>query len=138
MDVKRDLNRLGYMISNQNKPNQNDADALNNIIDYVEQERKRQFTNNQLLAKLFINDMLNDTIGNEGDYQKSYDVLRSVFRIDLQEHLNNFNSHMNQLFLENQLKETKDIDKIVFTKWTREQTQDRVMELINNCLDDYQ
>ena len=138
MDVKRDLNRLGYMISNQNKPNQNDADALNNIIDYVEQERKRQFTNNQLLAKLFINDMLNDTIGNEGDYQKSYDVLRIVFRIDLQEHLNNFNSHMNQLFLENQLKETKDIDKIVFTKWTREQTQDRVMELINNCLDDYQ
>jgi hypothetical protein len=138
MDVKRDLNRLGYMISNQNKPNQNDADALNNIIDYVEQERKRQFTNNQLLAKLFINDMLNDTIGNEGDYQKSYDVLRSVFRIDLQEHLNNFNSHMNQLFLENQLKETKDIDKIVFTKWTREQTQERVMELINNCLDDYQ
>jgi hypothetical protein len=61
-----------------------------------------------------------------------------VFRIDLQEHLNNFNSHMNQLFLENQLKETKDIDKIVFTKWTREQTQERVMELINNCLDDYQ
>ena len=138
MDVKRDLNRLGYMISNQNKPNQNDADALNNIIDYVEQERKRQFTNNQLLAKLFINDMLNDTIKNDGDYQKSFDVIRSVFRIDLQEHLNNFNSHMNQLFLENQLKETKDIDKIVFTKWTREQTQDRVMELINNCLDDYQ
>ena len=105
---------------------------------YVDQERKRQFNNHQLLAKLFINDMLNDTIRNDGDYQKSYDVLRSVFRIDLQEHLNNFNCHMNQLFLENQLKETKDIDKIVFIKWTKEQTQERIIELITNCIDDYE
>lgn len=137
MNIIKDINRLSFTISKQNKPNQTDADALDGIIEYVNQEKERQLNNHQLFAKLFINDMLNDTIKNDGNYQKSLDTLRMVFKIDLQEHINNFNSHINQLRLENQIKDKVDIDKINFITWTKEETQERLTELITDLIEDY-
>ena len=138
MDIYKNIKTLSNTISKQRKPMQYDADALDGIIEYVNQEKERQVNRYQLFAKLFINDMMNDTIRSKGNYQKSLDTLRMVFKIGLHEHMDNFNSHMNQLRLENQISNGTDIDKINFITWTKEETQSRLTELITNLIDDYE
>lgn len=53
MKIKEAINRLGYTISKQNKPNANDADALNSIIEFVNLSNKQVVKENELLAKMY-------------------------------------------------------------------------------------
>jgi hypothetical protein len=53
MKIKEAINRLGYTISKQNKPNTNDADALNSIIEFVNLSNKQVIKDNELLAKMY-------------------------------------------------------------------------------------
>jgi len=51
--VKDAIKRLSFTISKQNKPNSNDADALNSIIEFVNNSNKQVVKENELTAKLF-------------------------------------------------------------------------------------
>jgi hypothetical protein len=53
MKLKEAINRLGYTISKQNKPNSTDADALNSIIEFVNLSNKQVIKDNELLAKMY-------------------------------------------------------------------------------------
>lgn len=53
MKLKEAFNRLRYTISNQNKANQNDADAFNEISKYFELHQKDIVQDNLLFAKLY-------------------------------------------------------------------------------------
>ena len=137
MDVNRELKRLGYTISNQHKPNQTDADALNKLIDYVSEERSRLLNNYNLFARLFVIVFKNESIRNGGNYQKSLDNIRMHLKIDLESQIESFNREVNQLRLENQIEDGKSIDEIKFISWTKEDTQNRIEELITNLIEDY-
>lgn len=54
MNIDKNIERLGFTLSNGNKPNQSDIDALNNVIEWVEKHRSDTIRNNQLFAKLYI------------------------------------------------------------------------------------
>ena len=53
MKLKEAFNRLRYTISNQNKPNQTDAEAYNEISKYFELHQKDIIQDNLLFAKLY-------------------------------------------------------------------------------------
>ena len=53
MKLKEAFNRLRYTISKQNKPNQTDADAFNEISKYFELHQKDIIQDNLLFAKLY-------------------------------------------------------------------------------------
>ena len=53
MKIKEAINRLGYTISKQNKPNSTDADALNSIIEFMNLSNKQVIKENELLAKMY-------------------------------------------------------------------------------------
>lgn len=53
MKLSEAFNRLRYTISNQNKANQNDADAFNEISKYFELHQKDIIQDNLLFAKLY-------------------------------------------------------------------------------------
>jgi len=53
MKLKEAFNRLRYTLSKQNKPNQTDADAFNEISKYFELHQKDIIQDNLLFAKLY-------------------------------------------------------------------------------------
>ena len=53
MKVKDALQRLGFTISKQNKPNATDAEAFNAIVDFVNNSNKTEVQENLLLAKMY-------------------------------------------------------------------------------------
>jgi hypothetical protein len=53
MTVAESIKRLSFTISKQNKPNQNDAEAINQIIEFLNLSNKKVIKENQLLAKMF-------------------------------------------------------------------------------------
>lgn len=53
MKLRDAFNRLRFTISKQNKPNQKDADAFNEIIKYFELHNKQTVQDNLLFAKLY-------------------------------------------------------------------------------------
>lgn len=54
MNIKESIKRLGFTISKQNKPNSTDADALNTIIEFVNNTTKEEVNQNELFAKLYV------------------------------------------------------------------------------------
>jgi len=54
-NIKKAINRITWRIGGNGwKANQNDADAINFIIDFVNVKHKEQINNHQLFAKLYI------------------------------------------------------------------------------------
>ena len=53
MKIKDAIKRLSFTISKQNKPNANDAEALNAIIDFINISSKEVVKENEFTAKLF-------------------------------------------------------------------------------------
>ena len=104
------INRLAYTISNGNKPNASDVEALNQLIDYVNKEKQRELNNNRLFAKLYVNVFKNDLIKNNGNYKATVDSLKSTCRIGLDEQLNGLVREANAIYLQNEIESyTKDI-----------------------------
>ena len=151
------LNRLIYTISNQNKPNQLDADALNDLIIYYNDERKRILTNNQLFAKLFIGVFKGDLIKSNGNYKLSLDTLKMILKIDIQEHYNGFHNEINQIEFEKLcdyleipevktlsddqkkdiiIEDNKELLYKVLGKYSKEKVYDRLNNLMIDLIED--
>jgi len=54
MTIKKAVERITWRLSNGWKANQNDLDAVNFIVDFVNVQNKKQIDDNQLIAKLYI------------------------------------------------------------------------------------
>lgn len=78
MTVEKALNRIAWRLKNGWMANQNDVDALNSIIEFVNQKQKEQINYNQLFAKLYVHLY--------GEYLKYYDA--TVFDKEPQIELN--------------------------------------------------
>lgn len=53
MKLKEAFSRLNFTISKQNKPNQNDAEAFNLIVDHCKASEEKTIQENLLFAKLY-------------------------------------------------------------------------------------
>ena len=58
MNIAQSINRLSYTIKNQNKPNTSDANALNEIIKFINQTTKEEVNKNELFAKLYVMNLI--------------------------------------------------------------------------------
>tara|TARA_R110000803_G_scaffold206969_2_gene274592 strand:- start:477 stop:974 length:498 start_codon:yes stop_codon:yes gene_type:complete len=96
INVKKSINRLEYLITKGNKPNQADADALYDISLYVEQERKRQLNNHKLFAKIYISVFKSEILRTDGNYQMVADNLRSIVKKPLEQIYDEFHQQMNE------------------------------------------
>ena len=132
------INRLIYTISNGNKPNQTDVDALNDVIKYYNSERERQFTNNRLFAKLYINVLKNDIIKNNGNYQPIIKSLKSTCRISLNDQLDGLIRESNAIYLQNEFDNyIGDIDKFEYPKYKPDAMKEKLKDMIVNLIEDY-
>jgi len=98
--INKDINRLKYTFSRGYKPNENDVEALNNIIKYVNKEKERDLNNYHLFAKLYINAFKSVLISSEGNYLLASKSIKSILQIDLDDHLNRLIDEANIIFLE--------------------------------------
>ena len=132
------INRLAYTISNGNKPNTSDVEALNQLIDYVNKEKERELNNNRLFAKLYVNVFKNDLIKNNGNYKATVDSLKSTCRIGLDEQLNGLVREANAIHLQNEMENyTKDISNFEYPKHNEDKMKNRLKDLIGNLIEDY-
>ena len=132
------INRLAYTISNGNKPNASDVEALNQLIDYVNKEKQRELNNNRLFAKLYVNVFKNDLIKNNGNYKATVDSLKSTCRIGLDEQLDGLVREANAIHLQNEMENyTKDISKFEYPKHDETKMKNRLKDLIGNLIEDY-
>jgi len=132
------INRLAYTISNGNKPNASDVEALNQLIDYVNKEKQRELNNNRLFAKLYVNVFKNDLIKNNGNYKATVDSLKSTCRIGLDEQLNGLVREANAIYLQNEIESyTKDISTFEYPKHDETKMKNRLKDLIGNLIEDY-
>ena len=67
------IKRLAYTIANKNKPNENDAEAINKIIEWFNLSNQKAVNDNLLFAKLYIF-VLKDL----ANYYKSIDAANKV------------------------------------------------------------
>lgn len=135
--VKKDLERLKFTFSKGNKPNKNDIDALNGIIEYVNKERERELNNYQLFAKLFLNIFKNDIIKSNGNYQLSLKSVTDVLKIDLDSHLETFTNEINQIWLEKAINNNDIDNNFDYPKWDIEETRKRLNEILYNLIEDF-
>ena len=134
----RALNRLAYTISNGNKPNASDVEALNQLIDYVNKEKQRELNNNRLFAKLYVNVFKNDLIDNNGNYKLVVDSLKSTCRIGLDEQLDGLIREANAIYLQNEIENyTEDISSFEYPKYDEVKMKNKLKETITNLIEDY-
>lgn len=108
MKLKEALQRLSFTVSKQNKPNSNDAEALNKVLEYVNGTIKKEVNENELFAKLYVYLLLNETIFYKGDIDMAQNRINEILSKSLyslyESHRDNFNAiSLNNFLHENGL-----------------------------------
>jgi len=137
--ISKDIDRLKYTFYKGNKINQNDIKALNGFIEYVNQEKERQLNNYQLFAKLFVNTLKNDLLRNDYDYQTITSSLQSVLKIDFDVQLDSLLMDISQHELKKDIDSLSEEDLLKnfkYPKFDTEQMKDRIIEIIQNYIED--
>ena len=132
------INRLAYTISNGNKPNATDVEALNQLIGYINKEKQRELNNNILFAKLYVNTFKNDLIKNKGDYKNTVQSLKSTCRISFEDQLDGLVREANAIHLEQETAAfTKDISAFQYPKYDVNKMKYKFKDLIGNLIEDF-
>lgn len=97
MNIEKSVRRIAWRLSNGWKANQNDIDAVNEIIEFVNAKQKEQIKDNQLFAKMYIHIY--------GEYLKFYKAtvfdeipqkeLHKILDTPLSEIIENFKKDLN-------------------------------------------
>ena len=160
--VKKDIDRLIYTISNQNKPNKNDIDALNGVIEYVNSEKDRLINNHRMFARIYISSFTYGIYKTNGNYQKISNNLLDVLKTPLETIYNDFHQQMNETEFENvtdllgmsnkhpaiRTPEENENDKRIvsenakditeaLTHYNKEDVYDRLNSLMSDLIEDY-
>jgi len=100
MKIKEAINRLGYTISKQNKPNSTDADALNSIIDFINNTNKVEVQENKLFAKLYIMNFITQ-MRIVRDFDLAQSNVNKILKMPLDGLYNEFRKEANVLEIKN-------------------------------------
>jgi hypothetical protein len=100
MKIKEAINRLGYTISKQNKPNTNDADALNSIIEFINNVNKTEVQENKLFAKLYIMNFITQ-MRIVRDFDLAQSNVNKILKMPLDGLYNEFRKEANVLEIKN-------------------------------------
>ena len=105
MKLKEAIQRLSFTVAKQNKPNPTDAEALNKILEYVNETIKKEVNENELFAKLYVYLLLNEVVFYKGDVDMSQRKINEVLQIPLIDMYENFRMSFNSIALNNFLHE---------------------------------
>ena len=95
MILKDAIKRLGFTISKGNKPNTTDADALNSIIEFVNNSNKQAVKENELFAKLYAF-ILKEFVFHYKDVNfASKQMNKDIFSMPLEYHLELLKTELN-------------------------------------------
>ena len=135
--IEKDIKRLQFTFSKGYTPNDNDFDALDSIIKYVNKEKQRELNNYQLFAKLYISQFKNVLIKSDGNYQLAAKSILDVVQMDLNDQLDRLILEANQIYLEKDIKEKGVDSDFNISKYDKEKMKDKIIQLINNIIEDY-
>lgn len=131
----KDINQLKYTIQNGNRATYKDADALDNIIKYVNAEKERQLIRNAPFTKLAISILKQDIIKSGGNYKLAMRNLVTLCNIDLDDTLERFVLEVNTLHLEKEIEENG-IDAFKdHPKWDKDLLKGKMIEVLSELLD---
>lgn len=105
MKLKEAIQRLSFTVSKQNKPNVTDAEALNKILEYLNNSIKREVNENEMFAKLYVYLLFNEVIFYKGDVDMSQAKINDVLKQPLVDLYENFRMSFNAIALNNFLHE---------------------------------
>jgi hypothetical protein len=105
MKLKEAIQRLSFTVSKQNKPNTTDAEALNKILEYLNNSIKREVNENEMFAKLYVYLLFNEVIFYKGDVDMSQAKINDVLKKPLIDLYENFRISFNAIALNNFLHE---------------------------------
>ena len=147
MNVSKDIERLRFTITQGNKPNANDAKALNGVIDWVERQRSENVKNGHLFAKAFLSLYAKHLFETDGNYQLSLERATETLKKPLNEVFVLFHDAINDIHRNNALdfwKENPDSEvlykaaiKSLDEHWSLRATTDRLNELIADMINLY-
>jgi len=100
MKLREAINRLGYTISKQNKPNSTDADALNSIIEFINNTNKVEVQENKLFAKLYIMNFITQ-MRIVRDFDLAQSNVNKILKMSLDGLYNEFRKEANVLEIKN-------------------------------------
>ena len=160
--ISKNIDRLKYTFSKGNKINQNDIEALNGFIKYVNDEEERRLNNYHLFAKLYISSYTNEIYRTKGNYQMIADSLRMTLKMPLESIYDDFHQQMNETefeILANDIglsdkhpilrtdQENENDERIIkenakdltqaLTHYNKEDVYNRLNSLLNNLIEDY-
>jgi hypothetical protein len=96
MKLKEAIQRISFTVSKQNKPNATDAEALNKILEYLNNSIKKEVNENDLFAKLYVYSLINETVFYKGDVDtaqlKINEILAKPLESLYETHRINFNA----------------------------------------------
>jgi hypothetical protein len=105
MKLKEAIQRLSFTVSKQNKPNATDAEALNKILEFLNNSIKREINENEMFAKLYVYLLFNEVIFYKGDVDMSQAKINDVLKQPLIDLYENFRMSFNAIALNNFLHE---------------------------------
>ena len=119
MKLSEAFNRLRYTISNQNKANQNDADAFNEISKYFELHQKDIIQDNLLFAKLYAF-TLSELLSYYTDVDFANKEINKILSEPIGLRLNILQYRLKNMELQNYFKRKRILDPFLKTKTVQE------------------
>ena len=97
MTIKKAIERLSFTISKANKPNNNDAQALNAVIEWVNEQQQETLREQQLFAKLYTF-LFSGYLKQFGGYEAAMRLIDIELQTPLENHLEDLVRviHMNE------------------------------------------
>lgn len=100
MKLQDAIKRLGFTISKQNKPNATDVDALNAIIDFINNTSKTEVQENRLFAKLYIMNFITQ-MRLVRDFNLAQSNVNKILKMPIEGLYNEFRKEANVLEIKN-------------------------------------
>ena len=119
MKLQDAFNRLRYTISKQNKPNQTDADAFNEISKYFELHQKDIIQDNLLFAKLYCF-VLSELLSYYTDVDFANKELNRILSEPIELRVNILQLRLKNMELQNYFKRKNILDPFLKTKTAAE------------------
>ena len=115
MTTKDAINRLSYTVSKQNKPNQTDVLALNQLINYVNKTDKEIVQDNAMFGKLYTF-ALSEFLKHYTDIDFANKQLNKELTAPIEYHLAQFQQRLKDLEVHKLLKEKGIVDPFIIGK----------------------
>jgi hypothetical protein len=115
MKIKEAIKRLRFTIAKQNKPNQTDAEALNEVLKLLEFEQNKTFQDNLLFAKIYAF-MLSELTNHYCDVDFANKEINAVLKAPIELIIENLVQSLKRMEMQNYFQQKKILDPFLKTK----------------------